>query len=297
MRQRSPVTIVTLLVVLALPTGAAAARPGNHGWRADQRYPQVESATRSESFRLPAGGRVVVDGFAGGITARAVDGDQVKVTVRSTWRGRDAAALERGRREMPVLLGEREGTVTAYVDAPFRGDDGSWRGPRWEELPYRVVHDFEVELPRGAAVVLKTVLDGDVELAGTEGSFEVSNVNGEVTLAEVAGAGIARTVNGSLRVSFRRNPPGECELATVNGDVTVDLQPGLTAAVRYRTLNGEAWSDFPFTLAPRAPVPAGVRSRGRFVVRSHWNEGIHIGGGGPLLSLETINGDILLRRR
>ena len=31
---------------------------------------------------------------------------------------------------------------------------------------------------------------------------------------------------------------------------------------------------------------------GRYVVRSRWNDGIRIGRGGPLLSLETLNGDV-----
>jgi hypothetical protein len=159
------------------------------------------------------------------------------------------------------------------------------------------VHDVELALPRSAAVELSTVVDGDVELVGTDAAFAVSNVNGAVTLREVAGAGSARTVNGSLVASFRRNPPADCELATVNGDLTVELQPGLGAEVRYRTLNGEAWSDFPFTLAPQAPVATGARRDGRFVLHRRWNDGIRIGAGGPRLSLETINGDILIRRR
>jgi hypothetical protein len=146
-------------------------------------------------------------------------------------------------------------------------------------------------------VVLETFLDGDVELHGTEGDFRVKNVNGKVTVTDVAGSGVARTVNGPLRVSFRRNPPRDCEFATVNGDVTVDFQPGLGADVRYRTLNGEAWSDFPFSLQPTRPAAAGERRDGRWVVRSRWSEGIRIGGGGPRLSFETINGDILLRKR
>jgi hypothetical protein len=145
--------------------------------------------------------------------------------------------------------------------------------------------------------VLRTVVDGDVELTGTEGDFEVKNVNGDVTVSEVAGAGTARTVNGPLRVSFRRNPAGDCAFGTVNGDVTVDFQPGLAAEVRFRTLNGEAWSDFPYSVVPRQAAPGGERRDGRWVVRSRWSEGIRIGDGGPELSLETINGDILLRRR
>lgn len=140
-------------------------------------------------------------------------------------------------------------------------------------------------------------MDGDVVLHGTDGDFEIGNVNGDVTVTDVAGAGEARTVNGPLRVSFRRNPPRDCAFATVNGDVVVDFQPGLAAAVRYRTLNGEAWSDFPFTVEPRTLAAPVERREGRWRTDRGWSDGIRIGQGGPELSFETINGDILLRRR
>ena len=293
------------VLVAALADGACADprprpevdRHRGAGWRDADRFTVVETGTRSESYRLGAGGRLVIDGYAGAITARAVEGDTLRLTVKETVRAADPASAARGRAEMPLRLSQEGSTVVAFVDAPFRGPDGSWRGPGWEELPYRVAYDFAVEVPRAASVVLKTVLDGDVELHGTDGDFEVKNVNGEVTVTDVAGAGVASTVNGPLRVSFRRNPPGDCAFSTVNGDVTVDFQPGLGAEVRYRLLNGEAWSDFPFSLQPRQAATAGERRDGRWVVRSRWSEGIRIGEGGPRLSFETINGDILLRRR
>ena len=277
--------------------GTAGGRHDRSGWRADDRFPVVDSTTRQESFRIGAAGRLVVDGFAGAISVRAVEGDSLRLTVEETVRARDREGLARARAEMPLLLRQEGSTVTAYVDAPFRGPDGSWDGPGWQELPYRVVHDFVVEVPRSASVSLETVMDGDVELHGLDGDFEVRNVNGDVTLTDLAGSGVARTVNGPLRVSFRRNPPGDCDFATVNGDVTVDFQPGLAADVRFRTLNGEAWSDFPYSLAGRQLASPVERRDGRLVLQSRWSDGIRIGPGGPQLSFETINGDILLRRR
>ena len=296
------------LAAIALRAGAALGaepRPGprpqprHHGRSGshdDSRLPIVETATRQESYRLGAGGRLVVDGFAGGISARAVAGDTLRITVKETVRARDRESVARARAEMPLLLRQEGSSVIAYVDAPFRGPDGSWQGPHWE-LPYRVVYDFTVEVPRAVSVVLETVMDGDVQLHGTDGDFEVKNVNGEVTVTDVSGSGVARTVNGPLRVSFRRNPPGDCDFGTVNGDVVVDFQPGLAAAVRFRTLNGEAWSDFPFSVQPRRVAAPGERHDGRWRVHSRWSDGIRIGQGGPELSFETINGDILLRRR
>lgn len=307
-RRLATALLVSAPVLVAVALGARAAEPrpdarpeprhhrGSGRHDDESRLPIVETATRQESYRLGEGGRLVVDSFAGGIMARAVAGDTLRLTVKETVRARDRESLERARAEMPLLLSQEGSRVIAYVNAPFRAPDGSWQGPH-RELPYRVVYDFAIEVPRSASVVLKTVMDGDVELHGTDGDFEVKNVNGEVTVTDVSGSGVAQTVNGPLRVSFRRNPPGDCDFGTVNGDVVVDFQPDLAADVRFRTLNGEAWSDFPFSLQPRRPTGSGERHQGRWRVQSRWSEGIRIGPGGPELSFETINGDILLRRR
>ncbi|HXT22038.1 MAG TPA: hypothetical protein VN923_14900, partial [Thermoanaerobaculia bacterium] len=82
----------------------------------------------------------------------------------------------------------------------------------------------------------------------------------------------------------------------VNGDVDVTFQPGLAAEVRFKTLNGEGWSDFPYTLVPLRPQISESRRDGRYVIKSDWSQGIRIGNGGPQLSFSTINGDVLIRR-
>lgn len=284
------------LLAAAQPSPRPRPRP-QPSWSDRARFPVVETAEREQSWQLPGGaGRVVVDGISGSIRARAVDGDTVTLRVRETVRGRDAAGVARARREVPLLLDRQGDVVTAFVDSPFRRPGGGFHGD-WNDVPYRVSHDFELTLPRRAAVVLRTINDGDVELVGSEGGFEVRNVNGSVTLSEVAGSGSARTVNGDVTVRFRRNPDGPCEAATVNGDVTFELLPGLAADVRYATRNGDGWSDFPFELAATPPQPSGDRRNGRYVLRGRWQDGIRIGGGGPLLSLETVNGDVYLESR
>ena len=59
-------------------------------------------------------------------------------------------------------------------------------------------------------LVLNTVLDGDIEVRGVEGTFDVRNVNGQVRLIDAAGSGDAETVNGGVTVVFRRHPDGPC---------------------------------------------------------------------------------------
>lgn len=267
------------------------------GWRdPGAAFPVQASDRREEAYRLPAGGgKVVVDDVAGHVRVRGVEGDTVRLVAMQLVHARNAEGVELARQEMPLLLSQHGDTVIAFVDSPFREEDGDLRGP-WQDLPYRVLYDFEVEVPRRAAVVLRTVMDGDLELAGTDGPFEVRNVNGSVAVRDVGGAGKVTTVNGDLSVRFRRNPGGPCDFGNVNGDVDVTFQPGLAAEVRFRTLNGEGWSDFPYTLVPVQPQVSESRRDGKFVIKSDWSQGIRIGGGGPQLSFATVNGDVLIRQ-
>jgi hypothetical protein len=297
------------VVTLALAADGAAAR-GRHdrgGWSHDWNhsvgwrdpgsvFPLAAQDKKEQSFALPAGqGKVVIDDVAGTVRVRATAGDTVRVVAHQFLHAANAEDLALARSEMALDLSQHGDSVIAFVDCPMRGEDGHLQG-NTGDLPYRVVWDFDVEVPRGVAVVLRTVIDGDVELAGTDGSFEVRNVNGDVTVRDVAGAGSARTVNGELKVAFRRNPPGDCDFGNVNGDVDVTFQPGLGADIRFRTLNGDGWSDFAYTALPVEQKVATDRRDGRYVVKGEWSQGLRIGAGGPQLSFGTVNGDVLIRR-
>ncbi len=302
---------VTAMTVALLAVAAAGATPhgqpqphphvpvhtSESGWRdPGSTFPLAAGDRREASYQLPSGGgKVVVDDVAGSVRVRAVDGDTVHLVARQLLHAASAADLELARREMPLQLSQHGDTVIAFVDSPFRGEDGDLRGP-WHDLPYRVLYDFELEVPRRTAVVLRTVLDGDLELSGTDGAFEVRNVNGAVAVRDVGGAGTATTVNGELHVQFRRNPQAACDFGNVNGDVDVTFQPGLDADVRFHTLNGGGWSDFPYTLQPLQTEQTSDRRDGLFVVKGRWSQGIRIGAGGPQLSFGTVNGDVLIRK-
>jgi hypothetical protein len=279
-------------------SGDRGRRSRSHGgWSDERSFPAVHRETKEQRFTLAGGrGKVTIDNIAGDVIVRAGDGDTVHVVARQTARGRDDESLALGRREMPLLLEQRGDTVRAFVDAPFRdGDDGMHFDG--DDYDYRVVWDFEVTVPRGVDISAESVMDGEVEIHGVHGRFDIRNVNGPVTLEAMGGHGEVRTVNANLQVSFARNPTGDCVFDNVNGKVDVTFAPGLGADVRYKTLNGEAWSDFPFTTYPVTPQTGERRRSGLWRVGSDWQEGIRIGAGGPTLSFRTINGNIYLRER
>lgn len=259
------------------------------------------SQTLDETFS-PSGvpfESLVVDNVHGSITVRAHDRDTVEMSVTETVVARTERAAQRARDEVSLETTARDGIVDLFVDGPFRdsGDRDRWK--RHRDPGYTVIYDFELLVPRHLDIDLRTVNEGEIAVDGVEGSFRLRNVNGGLKLLGSASSGSLHTVNGGIVASFVRAPGEEITAHTINGDIRLAFPRDLAADVRFKSMNGE------MRVAARerggwdlTPVPAEVRvertgntPRYRVDRWSTWR----IGGGGPLLELETLNGDVILR--
>jgi DUF4097 and DUF4098 domain-containing protein YvlB len=125
-------------------------------------------------------------------------------------------------------------------------------------------------------------VNGDVEATGLTAEAEAHTVNGSIELA-TSGYARAETVNGKIRASLGRSDWEDgLDFQTVNGSIRLELPADTAADVSARTVNGSIDTDFPLTV------------KGRFGSRRMSGT---IGGGGPELNLETVNGSIHLRKR
>jgi hypothetical protein len=247
-------------------------------------------------------GELVVDNVFGPITIEAYDGKDVLLQAQKIVYARDEARAKKAEDEVKLDITEKGNTVEAYVDGPFREDEKERREQAihmHHDPGYRVYYGFTLKVPAKANIVLSTVLDGDIEVRGVEGTFDVRNVNGKVRIVDAAGSGEARTVNGGVTVAFRRHPDGPCLFKTINGDVEVDFPAPPSADFRVKTMHGEVYSDFEVTSLPKAAAVREERPEkgGKFVYRSDSFTGVRAGMGGPEIKLETLNGDILIAKR
>lgn len=289
-RSRASLALLTLLTLLIAGPAAAV----------------EESSTRNETFTFAAGAAepvVRVCNLEGDVTATGYDGSEVRVVIRETYRGETAADLARAKEKLPVRIERSAGEVEIAVGTPCdchsrdccRGcddDRDDWRG----RDRYGSHHDFELQVPRGVRVELKTVNGGEVTLRDHRGDFELGNVNGPVAALGVAGSGSASTVNGGVEVRFDANPTEESAFRSVNGEIDVTFRPGLAATFSFQTLNGEVYTDLPLddrTVARASHDP----EEGRYVLRKSYRTALQgrAGAGGPEISFTTVNGNILLR--
>jgi hypothetical protein len=195
---------------------------------------------------------------------RGVSGRRIDFVAHETVRSRDAAAGERARREVRLEVIKTAAGMELIVDGPFRCDVRRRRaGERWcgsdHDPGYRVSYDIEISLPERCAVD-------------------------------------ASTVNDDVSAIYRSRPEGRVSLRTINGDVEL-VAPDLAADVELKTMNGEMWSEFPFTQGASRP-PVQEWEDGRRVIRFDGAATVRVGGGGrgDRHRLETLNGSVYLRR-
>lgn len=160
--------------------------------------------------------------------------------------------------------------------------------------------DLTIQVPMNTSLELHTVNSGDIQVENVNGEIEVANVNGGITLSRIAGSVVAQTVNGDVAVIFiRLDGKKPLSLITLNGDVDVTLPATAKVDFKLKIDNqGEIYSDFELALQNKSEKTVEDRRShgGRYKVKIDKTVSGSINGGGQEITLNTFNGDILLRK-
>jgi hypothetical protein len=258
-----------------------------------------ESTTRHTLRFAGAGDRsLTIRNTNGSIRVTGSSDDAVQLEVRRVVRADTPDDVKRGMNEAMSTTDGR-----ADVEAVVRDANGATCGDRnrtggrnrnRDEPPYTVSYDFVVTVPAGTRLILCTV-NGSEDVVRTSGDFEIESVNGPIRMTDVRGSGRATTVNGAVDASFLDVPKRDSTFKTVNGSVTVIWPEDLSANLRLKTMNGGLFTDFDVQAQAASPVSRS-RSNGRWVYRSDDAASVQVGQGGPLMTLESLNGNIRVLR-
>ena len=152
-------------------------------------------------------------------------------------------------------------------------------------------------VPRKADLELSTVNNGEIIVRGIEGKLQLENVNGPITATEITGAVIAEAINKSITVSFAKLDANEVSaLTTINGDLILSLPAKAGANLHLDSYRGEIVSDFEVDVKPTEPVVERNDDRDGVSVRVENTINAAINGGGPVIKLKTLNGDIQINK-
>ena len=153
-------------------------------------------------------------------------------------------------------------------------------------------------VPRNANLILETVNDGEVLAQNVAGNLQLENTNGPVTARNIRGSIIAESVNDVIDVSFDAlSSDAPTSMTTINGDLRIAIPEDAGVQLHLDTGMGEIYSDFEVDVQPSQPVIEREEDNDGIEVRIESVIVANINGGGPIVRLKTLHGDINIAKR
>jgi hypothetical protein len=148
-------------------------------------------------------------------------------------------------------------------------------------------------VPRNANLELSTVQDGEIIVNNITGKLVLENVNGPITATNINGSVIAESVNENINVSFTGIAVDDAmSFSSVNGNLNIALPDKTGAQLHIDSAEGEIISDFEVEVLPSKPVMSRETGKNGVEVRIESVIIANINGGGTVMKLKTLNGDI-----
>jgi len=126
-----------------------------------------------------------------------------------------------------------------------------------------------------------------------KGEIEINALNSQISMSDVSGPVVANSTNGNVEISFAKiNPDKPNSILSVNGYVDVTIPKETAANLELHTVNGEAYTDWEIAVDKESTnVLPVVAEMNMFNIEGTIN------GGGIPISIQSVNGDIFLRKK
>jgi hypothetical protein len=260
-----------------------------------------EHISKQYTIQQPAAGVLTVYNLEGSVSVEGYAGDKILIEIDQAIYAKDKETLEQGKKEVRLGFEQIGDSVVSYIAAPWDTRPHDWRDTEWDgrrRIEYSCNLEYKVKVPFACNIRVSTVNDGNVLVKDVAGRLHVGNVNGGIKIINAKNTTWAHTVNGDLTVNYVQNPQQESSFYTLNGTLTAVFQPGLSADVRLKTMNGAYYTDFDDVqvLPTSINLSQDKKSNGT-VYRINKNSDIRIGSGGRLYKFETLNGNIYIKKQ
>lgn len=201
--------------------------------------------------------------------------------------------VEQGSRSIITPSGTKELAGGAYSMEVDEDDNRITVDTDWRANKFNVV----ARVPRRADLELSTANEGQIIVSNVTGNLQLENVNGPINASNISGSVIAETVNDTIDVSFASiDDSNAMSLTTMNGDVKLGLPADAGAQLHIDSARGEIYSDFEVDVQPTKQVIERKNDRGGVEVRVESVIVANINGGGSVIKLKTLNGDIQISK-
>lgn len=139
-------------------------------------------------------------------------------------------------------------------------------------------------LPADTELRIKTIT-GDLDLSALKGTISVNTVSGNILLSALGGPVTARSVSGDVKLQQPGTAP--VRAASVSGNIDASWPAGQSADLSLHTVSGEVYADPAVTFS-------NLKDKSYVGYELHGSYG---SGGGPLVKLESVSGDVFFRKQ
>lgn len=250
--------------------------------------PAQKTRTMTKTMDRPAEGEVEVIAERARVDVRSWD--RPTVEVQATVRAWD----ERPDDRFPVTVTNKNDSVRIATAAADPEGAGLWRliglgEARGPDMQY------SIRMPEAASLSV-TTQEGRVEVQDLASAVTIEGYSASIAVRDLTGEVTAATFSGPVRAENVRGP---LTVATFSGDMTV-RGPSPAAEHTVASFSGSAEVTFPsdaaFDLRTDVSWGGSVTSDFALPDSTAQDDGpVPIGGGGPLVVLESFSGDLTLR--
>lgn len=259
---------------------------------------QQAKETITKEFAAPRSGVVAVYNIHGPVTVEGYNGDKVLIEVKKTISAKESAVLEQGKKELQVRFSEEGDSLIAYIAEPFDSRPNHNRNNKNVHIDYSFELEYHLKVPAKLNVVAHTINKGDVEVSDVSGNLTLNNINGNVKVRHARGLSSFRTINGDVTADYPVAPPANSTYYTLNGNIKISYPADLSADVRFKSFQGDFYTDFSDTEVLPAQAEKNQDKKGdKTVYRLSKTSSIRIGKGGRGLNFETFNGNVYLKKQ
>ncbi|MCK4504979.1 MAG: DUF4097 family beta strand repeat protein [Candidatus Aegiribacteria sp.] len=228
----------------------------------------------TETHAVPQESTIYVATFNGDIDIEWYHEDEMSLEItKSSWRSEEE--LEKAE---VVIITDSITSITAHKldDSADVGVSLSLLLPMRTAIRVLETSNGDVTVNDGIGNAEVNTSNGDVTFSNFDGTVDIKTSNGDIivwggTLTE------AKTSNGSIEAGIYNIPPEGIVLDTSNGNIIIKVLQGLNAQINMDTSNGSITIDAEYLTDVRISDSDGRAT---------------LGEGGPIIRLDTSNGDI-----
>ncbi len=151
--------------------------------------------------------------------------------------------------------------------------------------------DYRLKIPKNATLIVEELNfwgSGNFKVTNMESDIEITSKTSNIEIGNVSGSLVAHTTSGNIEVRFTQFSSSKpSSISSVAGEVDVALPSNAKANLRLKTITGEIFTDFEMD----TPKEKGLEKVGGGKTSSTIN------GGGTELHLESISGNMYLRKK